>query len=64
MTSKPHGYLITDGTLNTMTSAVVVDNPDELQHHIKLFVERTGVPKDSIIVNEISKPIDAQHTAR
>ncbi len=51
-------YLITNGDLNTMTQAIVVERADELDLQVECFIARTGTPRDQVTVNPLGDPID------
>lgn len=46
-------FLITDGTLNVLTSCILVDSPKHVRASIDMFARETGTPINEICVNEV-----------
>lgn len=49
-------YVISDGTLNAMTSAIFVEREEDVKKQFDLFVERTGVDPMFVTINPVGPP--------
>lgn len=48
-------FLVTDGTLNAVTNAIVVDREGEIEQAVKTLVAY-GADRDKITVNPVGPP--------
>lgn len=55
--------LITDGTIGTLTNAIVIDRPEDLQDAIDRLVQ-AGANRAEITINPLSKPISLTECER